>query len=76
MADVTNSPLEVIAAKFRAGVEIKDRKYRFSIYKNCFVGKEAVDFMIEEDLANTRHEAVQVGMLDANFLTFTREHCL
>jgi hypothetical protein len=29
--------------RLRAGVQVKHRKYHFKTYKNCFVGREAVD---------------------------------
>jgi hypothetical protein len=57
--DIKN--LETIAARFRDGVEIKDRRYRFVRYRNCFVGSEAVDFMIHHKLASTRDAAVVLG---------------
>jgi potassium efflux system protein len=57
--DIKN--LEAIAARFRDGVEIKDRRYRFVRYRNCFVGSEAVDFMIHHRLASTRDAAVVLG---------------
>ena len=53
--------LNDIATQFRDGVEIKDRKYRFTTFRNCFVGKEAVDFIVRCGLASTRDEAVRLG---------------
>ena len=55
-----NDPLDVIAAKFRAGVKVKNRKYRLVSFKQCFVGREAVDFMVENKLSRSRAEAVEV----------------
>lgn len=45
----------------QSGVELKDRKYRLSTYKNSFVGKEAVDILVEKGYCKTREEAVQLG---------------
>ena len=61
MNEETTDPLEEIAAKFRTGVEIKDRRYRLTTFKACFIGKEAVDYLVQTDLASTREEAVQLG---------------
>lgn len=49
------------AAKFRDIVKPKDRRYHFRLYKQCFVGCEVVDQMLEHGLAETREEAVQLG---------------
>jgi hypothetical protein len=42
------------------GVEIKDRKYGISLFKQCFVGSEAVDWIVKNQDA-ARQEAVQMG---------------
>jgi pyruvate/2-oxoglutarate dehydrogenase complex dihydrolipoamide dehydrogenase (E3) component len=59
--EITDETLDQIAARFKAGVTVKDRTYRLSKYPSCFVGKEAVDFMINDGLTTTRDEAVQLG---------------
>ena len=51
-------------AKFSVGITVKDRKHLFKKYENCFVGSEAVDWIIDNNWANTRPEAVALG----NFL--------
>ena len=70
--------LEEIAAQFRDGVEIKDRRYRFIKYRACFVGNEAVDFLIRHGLATTRDEAVVLGQSImkeiGSFEHVTRDH--
>jgi thioredoxin reductase len=55
--DVTSNKL---ASILQNGVELKDRKYRLS-NKNCFVGKEAVDFLVENGYCSSREEAVNMG---------------
>ena len=50
-----------IASEIRSGVDIADRKYHLSTYENCFVGKEAVDFLLTKGYAGTHEEAVQLG---------------
>ena len=67
-----------IATQFRAGVELKDRKYHLTTYQNCFVGREAVDFLINNGLANSRDEAVLLGQSIMTELSLfehvTRDH--
>lgn len=76
--EITDEALDQIAARFRAGVEIKDRSYRLTKYPSSFVGGEAVDFMIRDGLAKSREEAVQIGqymMSELNmFEHVTRDH--
>lgn len=55
-------PLEEIAREFRRNIEIKDRRYHFSTYKDVFVGSDAVDYLVgNTNWASSRREAVQVG---------------
>eukprot|EP00984_Skeletonema_dohrnii_P009078 scaffold3423_cov70-Skeletonema_dohrnii-CCMP3373.AAC.2 len=61
--EISDEALDQIAARFKAGVTVKDRTYRLSKYPSCFVGKEAVDFMINDGLTTTRDEAVQLGQI-------------
>ena len=45
----------------RDGVRVGRRKHRFKQYRNVFVGKEAVDWMLENGHADTREQAVKLG---------------
>jgi hypothetical protein len=65
---IPNSPLwvdssgdEELIAAFRKGVEVKDRKYHLKSYPQCFIGTEAVDWLVNHHWANTREEAEAVG---------------
>ena len=49
--------LKIVAHDFRSGVEVKDRKYQLKTYKDCFVGSEAVKFLIESGHASSFKEA-------------------
>ncbi|CAN8075128.1 unnamed protein product [Agarophyton chilense] len=51
----------MLIAKFRASVSVKDRRYRLNKYKQCFVGHEATDWLVNEGHAKNRREAVDVG---------------
>ena len=48
---------------FQRGVRVKDRSYRLTTYKQCFVGKEAVDLMMRSKMASTRAECVEIGRI-------------
>ena len=48
--------------RLRSGVEVKDRKYHLKKYKQCFVGREAVDFMVTSGWAKSRADAVRIGL--------------
>jgi hypothetical protein len=43
-----------------AKVPVKDRRYHFKTYKQCFVGKELVDLLLANECASTRREAVSL----------------
>ena len=49
------------ADEFQSLVDIQDRRYRFKTYRQCFVGREAVDAMIRAELVNSRQEAVELA---------------
>ena len=50
-----------MASLFRKCVDVKDRRFRMKTYKQCFVGSEAVDILVNTRLASTRKDAVQLG---------------
>jgi len=45
-----------------SGVEIKDRRSNLKSFDKCFVGSEAVDWLMEHEKA-TREEAILIGEL-------------
>ena len=53
--------LENMAKAFRGCVELKDRRFRLKTYKQCFVGSEAVDILVQTRLVETRKDAVEFG---------------
>ena len=59
MTELT-SHFDELLKSLRAGVEVKDRKYRLKTYKECFVGTDAVDYLIESDAAKSRQDAVRL----------------
>ena len=46
---------------------IQDRRYHLQSFKQCFIGRELVDWLITRGEVNTRDEAVVLGtqLLDA-----------
>ncbi|CAB9508798.1 DEP domain-containing mTOR-interacting protein [Seminavis robusta] len=42
-------------------VPVKDRRYRFRTYKQCFVACQMIDVLIEHECASTRKEAVELA---------------
>lgn len=76
--DELEKSIEHIAESLKAGDEVKDRKYRLQTYKECFVGSEAVDFLVSSGLAQSRTDAVEIGRTlqsDCHLLEHvTRDH--
>lgn len=59
--EMPDSEIKSISERFRSGVDVRDRRYLFKKYEQCFVGREAVDWLIKNDLAKTRSDAVILG---------------
>lgn len=55
------SALEKLAHTFADGVCVGTHTYHLRRYRNTFVGKEAVDFMLQANLAATREDAIFLG---------------
>lgn len=70
--------LNAIGEAFKQNVKIEDRKYHLKTYKECFVGKEAVDYLVASGAAPTRQDAVELGRaLQSTLYLFehvTRDH--
>jgi hypothetical protein len=60
--DIKSADRDELLKRLYGGVNVKTRRYRFRSYKKCFVGSEAVDFMVESGWAKDREEAVQIGL--------------
>ena len=61
--DIINTiDLEDLVSQMRSidGIKIKDRKYNFRIYKQCFVGEEACQYLIEK-LEISIEQAINLG---------------
>ena len=49
------------ASKLQRNVQVRNRTYCGVVYPKCFVGSEAVDYLVQHNLASTRAEAVKMG---------------
>ena len=49
-----------IAGLLRSHIEIRNRSWMKIVHPNCFIGSEAVDFLVLQGLVDTRAEAVQM----------------
>eukprot|EP00483_Globobulimina_turgida_P003007 UN03012 len=52
-----------LEVKCKKGFNIKDRKKRFKTYESCFVGEDAVTWMLKNKVAHSRNEAVEMVQL-------------
>ncbi|KAI0558906.1 Pyridine nucleotide-disulfide oxidoreductase [Gracilaria domingensis] len=59
----TELDLGDLAARFRNNVTVKDRHYRLQTYKQCFVGSEAVQWLVTSGTAHSRADAVRLGLM-------------
>lgn len=57
-----NSTIEKVVAKMRSkgGISIKTRRHKLMLHHHCFVGSEAVDWMVK-NLKISREKAVKFG---------------
>ena len=51
-----------VSSKLLKRIEIKNRKYHFRTYKNCFVASEVIDVMMQQRLVKTREDGVALGI--------------
>jgi hypothetical protein len=64
LSTLTTDVIEVddeLIQLFKEGVDIRDRKYHLKLYPQCFVGTEAVDWLINNGFAFNRKEAEYIG---------------
>jgi len=75
---MNEADLEAFIPKFKAGMNLQDRKYRFTTYPHCFLGTEAVTWIMDNAaIVKTRNMAVDIGnriMKRNHFVHVVREH--
>jgi tetratricopeptide (TPR) repeat protein len=60
VTDERHDLLNQIVSKLLRNVEIEDRTYQGVVYPSCFVGSEAVSYMVESKSASSRSDAKKV----------------
>ncbi len=72
--------LREVSKALESGLEVKDRKWHLRTYADCFIGTDAVDFLIINGYARTRADAVKLGRKVASSLNLfhhvTGDHLL
>lgn len=58
---MSTEKLEELALAMQKEIKIRDRRWYHKVYKKCFLGSDAVTFLVNSGVASTREEAVQVG---------------
>ena len=70
-SDLNRISIRQIASKMRSpeGIEIKTRRYKLKLYQRCFVGSEAVDWIVKQAKVS-RPDAVKIGqkMIDKSLV--------
>ena len=54
----TDADLLGILSLLRRHIEIRNRSWMKRIHRDCFIGSEAIDFLVSQGLADTREMAV------------------
>eukprot|EP01083_Nonionella_stella_P070125 187448_1 len=76
-AEAEEKELLALTANLKSNLERKDRKYLLTEYKNCFIGSEAVTYMVESGISDCRQNAIHLGqmLLAANIIRHvTKDH--
>ena len=50
-----------LAAALRQAVNIRDRTYHLRVYPNCFLGKDAISWLVSSGTTGSREEAAVIG---------------
>lgn len=75
--DSNELSISEMATFLRSNVEIKDRTYHLKTYEKCFIGSEAVQYLVANNFASSADEAIVLGnvMLEQGlFFHVTRDH--
>ena len=58
---IVQTDLTSLSAEMRRGIHIGDRKYHGRMFKACFLGKDAVDWLVKNGHADSRKKAMMMG---------------
>lgn len=74
---LTISDLVEISHRLQEGLDIRDRQQNFQVFRRCFIGREAVDYMVKHNMVSSRSDAAMLGqeLHKAGFFSHVlREH--
>jgi len=77
LEEMTPEYISDIADKLKKGITIKDRRSYFKVYPSCFVGQEAVQWLLKNAPSKTKEEALFLGqklMDEGIFCHFSEDH--
>jgi hypothetical protein len=62
--ELSAEELKGLGERFRKGVNVANRTYRFRKYEQCFVGSEATDWILKNEtkFASKRADAIILGL--------------
>lgn len=63
----SSEKLDEIAEALKQNLDVKTRRYYHKVYKDCFLGSDAVSYLVEAGYAPDRSSAVELGRDLANF---------
>ena len=58
MSDDLDRDLEAITQLMRTHIEIRNRSWMKRVHRDCFIGSDAVEFLVAQGFADTREQAV------------------
>ena len=69
--------LQLQAKQLQTNLDIRNRRFKFKTYKQCFIGLDAIKVMISLNLASNENEAIVLGnkLIESNMIQHvTKEH--
>jgi hypothetical protein len=57
-----DADMQGIVNLMRRHIEIRNRSWMKRVHRDCFIGAEAVDFLVTQGFADTRKAAVEMGL--------------
>ena len=59
--EMSHNDLEDLSKRLKSEVIVKDRRYFWRLYKQCFVGSEVIDWLLKNEKLKNRNEGKQLG---------------
>ena len=61
MSTLTKEHMIKIVEDMKKNIKVRDRRWYHRVWKQCFVGSDAVTYLVESGVAKTREDAVVIG---------------